>query len=179
MFCSAASRLCQPPAQPRPHCFQPPSQHAAKLAQSRWPRRGGSPQPRSDPGDGVPAPRPAPRHCSRDTKAAAASAACLPLWALCCARALGAGRPVASGQHPGPPYPTLGTGTQGVQPLINTGKCPATPSRLYLAEPCQARITASILQMGRLRLRKPKRFGPGHAPRLCSVIAHRLAGETP
>ena len=116
---------------------------------------------------------------SRDTKAAAASATRLPLWALCCARVVGAGRPVASGQHPGPPYSTLGTGTQCVQPLINTGKRPATPSRLYLAEPCQARITASILQMGRLRLRKPKRFGPGHAPRLCSVIAHRLAEETP
>lgn len=68
---------------------------------------------------------------SRDTKAAAASAPCLPLWALCCARVVGAGRPVASGQHPAPssfhtgnrnpvrpaPYQHWGTPRHPITPL--------------------------------------------------------------
>lgn len=140
LFCSAASPLCQPPAQPRLHCFQPPSQHAAKLAQSPWPCRGGSPQPRSDPGDQVPAPRPAPcrlqrgrpsGHLQRGHRRAQGtpklqqSALPAALGCLLCPSGGGmeTGWPVVSTLQS--PYSTLGTGTQCAQPLINTGTCQA------------------------------------------------------
>lgn len=137
LFCSTASPLCQPPVQPQPHCFQPSSQHAAKLAQSPWPCRGGFPQPRSDPGDGVPAPRPAPcrpqrghqsKHLQRGHRRAQGTSELQPCQPPACSSGLSAvperggretGWPVVSTLHC--PYSTLGTGTQCAQPLINTG----------------------------------------------------------
>ena len=182
LFCSAASPLCQPPVQPQPHCFQPSSQHAAKLAQRPWPCRGGFPQPRSDPGDGVPALRPAPcrpqrgrqsRHLQRGHRRAQGTLKlqqCQPLPAalgslLCLS--VRAGRP--GGQWSAPctvltPHWEQEPSVPSPLSILGHARHPATPSQLYLAEPCQARITTSILQMGRLRLGKPERFGPGHAP---------------